>query len=126
MNPEIGISLYALAAEQGDIEAKYHLGVLYDNGQGIDPDPDEAVKLFTEAAEAGDARALNALGVMYASGRSVKADRIKAYMLYHLAVNRGDDVAKTNMATLGFTMSRAQVKQALLMAEHWKPGQPLP
>ena len=42
-------------AEQGDAEAQYNLGVMYDNGQGVAQDYAEAVKWYRRAAEQGDA-----------------------------------------------------------------------
>jgi len=45
------------AAEQGDAEAQYNLGVRYANGEGVPEDYKEAVKWFRKAAEQGFAAA---------------------------------------------------------------------
>ena len=37
-------------AEQGDVDAQYHLGVMYDNGDGVSQDYKEAVRWYTLAA----------------------------------------------------------------------------
>ena len=38
-------------AEQGDVDAQYNLGVIYDNGYGVPQNDRTAVKWFTLAAE---------------------------------------------------------------------------
>jgi len=38
------VKLYRLSAEQGDAEAQYNLGLMYDEGQGVPQDYKEAVK----------------------------------------------------------------------------------
>ena len=50
-----------LAAEQGDADAQYNLGVMYDNGAGVPENKAEAVKWYRLAAEQGYASAQYAL-----------------------------------------------------------------
>ena len=45
------------AADQGDAEAQYNLGVIYNNGEGVPKDDAEAVRWFQLAAEQGYAKA---------------------------------------------------------------------
>jgi hypothetical protein len=42
---------YRLAAEQGDANAQFHLGICYANGQGVAQDLAEAVRYYRLAAE---------------------------------------------------------------------------
>ena len=56
------------AAEQGDADAQYNLGVMYANGRGVRQDDAQAVQWYRKAAEQGDAEAQFNLGVMYADG----------------------------------------------------------
>src|SRR5512134_1893782 len=51
-------------AKQGLPEAQYSLGVMYDNGRGVQQDYAEAMKWYRKAAEQGDAPAQYNLGVM--------------------------------------------------------------
>ena len=44
---------YCKAAEQGDAQAQYNLGVCYEKGIGVTKNPEEARKWFREAAEQG-------------------------------------------------------------------------
>ncbi len=45
------------AADTGDSDARFALGLLYLLGRGVDKNPGEAFKLFGEALEAGDPQA---------------------------------------------------------------------
>ena len=55
-------------AEQGDANAQFNLGFMYDNGEGVPQDYAEAVRWYRLAAEQGNAFAQVNLGVMYANG----------------------------------------------------------
>ena len=56
---------YRKAAGQGDAEAQYSLGWMYEQGKGVSQDYSEAAKWYREAAVQGDAEAQNNLGAMY-------------------------------------------------------------
>eukprot|EP00931_Biecheleriopsis_adriatica_P043236 TRINITY_DN2472_c0_g1_i11.p4 TRINITY_DN2472_c0_g1~~TRINITY_DN2472_c0_g1_i11.p4 ORF type:complete len:103 (-),score=28.68 TRINITY_DN2472_c0_g1_i11:8-316(-) len=43
--------LFRLAAEQGDADAQYNLGVMYRDGRGVPKDEVEAARLYGLAAE---------------------------------------------------------------------------
>ena len=45
------------AAEQGDVDAQYNLGIMYNNGQGVPENKAEAVNWYRLAAEQGNAPA---------------------------------------------------------------------
>jgi TPR repeat protein len=44
---------YRLAADQGNADAQFYLGLLYDNGKGVPQDYAEAVKWLRKAADQG-------------------------------------------------------------------------
>lgn len=51
-------ALYRKAADQGDVDAQFNLGVMYENGQGgLAKDDAQAVTWYQKAAEQGDAKA---------------------------------------------------------------------
>ena len=60
------------AAEQGNADAQFNLGVMYNNGQGVRQDYTQAVQWYRKAAEQGDAKAQYNLGAMYANGLGVR------------------------------------------------------
>ena len=78
-----------LAADQGDAEAQFNLGIAYANGQGVLKDEAEAVRWFRLAAEQGDAMAQFNLGIMYANGQGVLKDDAEAVKWFRLAAEQG-------------------------------------
>ena len=76
------------AAEQGDAEAQYHLGVLYDLGEGVLRDRTEAVKWYRLSAEQGHADAQYSLGWLYDRGFDVPQDYTEAVKWYRLAAEQ--------------------------------------
>ena len=71
---ENDFSLILDAAEQGDVRAQYHLGLMYSNGDGVAQNYCEAVEWFLKAAEQGYARAQCELELMYSRGYGVAQD----------------------------------------------------
>ncbi|MGA9442588.1 MAG: tetratricopeptide repeat protein, partial [Methyloceanibacter sp.] len=61
-------------AEQGDPEAQFMLGRMYQEGRGVIQDHAEAVKWYRLSADKGQPFAQNNLGVMYKNGWGVKQD----------------------------------------------------
>ena len=84
-------------AEEGDVDAQYHLGVLYDNGDGVPQDYKEAVRWYKLAAEQGVAEAQFNLGNMYYDGQGVSVDYKEAVRWYTLAAEQGDVDAQYNL-----------------------------
>ena len=76
-------------AEQGDAQAQYSLGFMYQYGKGVRQDYTEAVKWFRRAAEQGNAQAQHSLGVMYGTGRGVSQDYAEAVKWQRLAAEQG-------------------------------------
>ena len=56
---------YQRAAQQGDTTAMNNIGVMYENGRGVDQDYDEAIIWFTNAARQGNATARTNLCIVY-------------------------------------------------------------
>ena len=68
------------AAAQGSAEASYHLGMLYNNGIGVEQDAKVAFTHFLKAAEGGDPLGAYKAGCYYAGqfGDAVPADEERA------------------------------------------------
>ena len=66
------------AADQGNADAQYSLGVMYRDGQGVAQDNAQALVWFRKAADQGDAEAQYNLGVMYGNGKGVAQDDAQA------------------------------------------------
>ena len=84
-------------AEQGDANAQYELGRMYDNGEGVPQNYVEAAKWYRQAADQGDAMAQNNLGVMHYKGQGVPQNDAEAFRWYRLAADQGDATAQSNL-----------------------------
>src|SRR5690606_40942624 len=63
------VEWYQKAAEKGNADAQFNLGVMYKNGNGVAKDYKKAVEWYQKAAEKGNANAQFNLGVMYKKDR---------------------------------------------------------
>jgi len=60
--------IWSPLAEQGDPVAQAYLGVMYENGQGVTPDPVIAADWYRKAADHGEPEAHLNLAVRYEKG----------------------------------------------------------
>ena len=87
-------------AEQGDADAQFSLGVMYDTGEGVPQDYGEALRWYRLAADQGHAGAQSNLGVMYGTGRGVPQDDGEALRWYRLAADQGHAGAQSNLGVM--------------------------
>ncbi|GAB5364026.1 hypothetical protein AAMO2058_000934200 [Amorphochlora amoebiformis] len=64
------IDYYKLAAERGDVRAKYNLSVCYESGSGIEKDEKKAIELLMEASNVGHVRSMYNLARHRALGKN--------------------------------------------------------
>ena len=84
-------------AEQGNANAQRNLGLMYDNGDGVQENDKTAVKWYTLAAEQGLDQAQSNLGLMYENGIGVQENHETAVKWYTLAAEQGLDQAQSNL-----------------------------
>ena len=77
-------------AEQGDADAQFNLGNMYDNGKGVKQDYFEAVKWYRKVAEQGNANAQVLLGFLYILGKGVQRNKALAKEWFGKACDNGD------------------------------------
>lgn len=109
-------SLYSRATQAGHIDAAVSLGVLYQNGSGVDQDYDRARSLYEKAAQAGHARAQNNLGLLYVRGHGGDQDYARAADLFAAAAEQGLRQAMTNLGVLydnGFGVAQSDETAAM-------------
>lgn len=87
-------------AELGDIEAQYNLGVMYDEGAGVEQDLARAADWYRKAAEQGFMDAQTNLGLMYYHGQGVTRDLREAVKWFRCAAEQGDQEASTFLARI--------------------------
>lgn len=84
---EEAVATFLYAAEEGDVDASYYLGVMHANGLGVEQDYAEAANWYADAVEKGHARACRSLAALYESGEGVKQNFDKAISLYKVATS---------------------------------------
>ena len=94
------LTLLRPIAEQGDPDAEYTLGDMYDRGNGVPQDYKEAVKWYMPAAEKGVAAAQDRLGFFYSFGKGVPRDYAEAAKWDRRAAEQGVATAQTRLGTL--------------------------
>lgn len=88
------------AAEKGNAEAQFRLGVIYANGDEVELNYDTAVQWFNQSARQGHENALITLAWIYATGAGVEPNEERARELYLLAANHGSAKAQYVVATM--------------------------
>jgi TPR repeat protein len=88
------------AAEQGNANAQFNLGLMYSEGIGVPENDAEAVKWYRKAAEQGHAEAESNLGWMYANGYGVPENDAEAVKWYRKAADQGQAVAQYNLGNM--------------------------
>jgi TPR repeat protein len=106
------------AAEQGNAEAQFNLGVMYAKGEGVPQDDKEAAKWYTKAAEQGDAEAQYNLGRrMYYEGKGVTQDYKEAAKWLTKAAEQGNASAQFDLG--GMYLRGEGVQQNYAEAVKW-------
>ncbi|HEX2833964.1 MAG TPA: hypothetical protein VHW00_13215 [Thermoanaerobaculia bacterium] len=91
-NPGRAAEFFEQAAQKGNAEGMYWLGLLYEEGKGVTGDPAKAQQWFRAAAEKGHVNAMNNYGVAIA-----KSDPAQAVEWYRKAASAGDVRAMRNL-----------------------------
>lgn len=112
-NFEKALKDFRSLAKSNDDEAQFFLGVMYENGDGVSQDYDEAKKWYVLAAENCNVKAQSNLGVMYASGGYLPKDKSAAHMWFKLAELNGNKGAEINRRILEASMTHNETKKAL-------------
>ena len=84
-DPAEAVRWFLAAADRGDRDAQFQLGVRYHSGRGVVRDDVEAARWFRLAAEQAHAPAQLRLAEIYAGGHGVPADPVQALMWASLA-----------------------------------------
>lgn len=87
-------------AANGDGQAMNNLGVLYDQGKGVDPDVGQAINWFARAARAGNPAGMSNYGRMLEQGRGLPANPEEAARWLDLAARQGQPEAQYNLGYL--------------------------
>ncbi len=100
------VEYFTKAAELGDFEAQYNLGVCYDYGRGVAQDRKKAADLYQKAADKGHSIAQFNLASLYESGDGVPQDFVKAAEYYKASAEQDNDCAQFKLANCYYEGSR--------------------
>ncbi len=95
-----GFELTLELAKQGDAAFQYQLGTMYDYGQKVPENVEEAAKWYRKSAMQGNTLAQNRMGYMYANGRGVPQDYSWAVWWFRKAAKQGETTAQYSLSFL--------------------------
>lgn len=84
-NYETALRVWLPPAEDGDAQAQYHVGQIYEKGLGRAADPAKAAQWYRRAADQGHRAAMTALGTLYERGLVAGGTPTQALELYRRA-----------------------------------------
>jgi hypothetical protein len=118
------IRLLRPLAEQGHGDAQYHLGIMYQKGQGLHQDYTQAALWYRKAAEQGVTMAQARLSYLYVTGRGVPQDYVLGYVWINLAVALHATDEKLEKFTglrvsIADLMTPAQIAEAQMLSLDW-------
>lgn len=85
---------------QGSAVAQNNVGTMYEHGQGVAQDYQEAVKWYRLSAAQGLAVAQQNLGAMYRDGKGVLQDYREALKWFRMAASQGDASAQASLGAM--------------------------
>ena len=123
-------ALFHTAAEQGNADAQFALGMMHTNGEGVPQNYAEAAIWFRLAAEQGHAWALATLGASYDTGRGVPQDNVEAHTWLNLAASRLTGEQREEVVTardrVAERMTPADLSEAQRRAREWNAAHQAP
>jgi TPR repeat protein len=112
--------LWRPLAMQGHIEAAFHLGWLYANGNGLRVNIPKAVYWWTRAANKGHPDAMFALALAYSQGEGIEKDDEQAMHWYLKAARSGHEDAREILKSKIRTQSKEVLPYlSALLKEKW-------
>ncbi len=106
-----------LAETSNHAYAQYFLGRMYEEGRGVERNPETAAKWYRKAAEKGVPDAQFRLAGCYERGAGVPQDMEYAYGWYSVAAHLGNAKASAGMKTTAAQLSTTEQKAANELAQ---------
>ena len=91
---------FRAAAEEGHADSQFNLGLMYEQGIGVDKNENEAIVWYRKSAVQGNVFAQYNLAVLYENGRGAAVDFALANEWYRKASVQGDPLAIGNLGML--------------------------
>ena len=106
-----------ISAKNGNAQSQYHLGVLYNDGKGVEKDYKQAASWYLKAAQQGHQKAQLYLGLLYQNGRGVERDYKQAAQWLQKSAEQGEQKAQYFLGALYY--KGVGVKKDFELAVHW-------
>lgn len=94
------VSLYQPVAQQGDLDARMRLGLMFHQGDGVSRDPEQAARWFRLAASEKLPAGQAALGYLHEQGMGVEQDFSQALAWYREAASKNHAWAQYRLALM--------------------------
>ena len=109
---DIAMALYRPLAEQGNAEAQFRIGDMYEAGKGLPKNYHTALEWYRKAALQGHDGAQNSLGIMYSRGIGTSRNMAKALEWYEISAKHGNVAAQLNLCQTysdGYDVTRDKI-----------------
>ena len=117
------VATYLAAAQKGDGDAMFCMGVKHSNsGTEVTRDDVQATRWFMKAADAGHPGGMFFTGVAFWSGRGISQDTVEAYKWLDLSAKLGSQSAITARDGLTRVLSPQNIGEAQQRAADWENG----
>lgn len=107
-------------AEQGHGDAAFKIGMLYDRGETVAHDPQQAAKWYARAATSGNVYAQHNLGVAYANGDGVAVNIATAVEWWLKAAEHGNVDSQYNLGIVYSTGTQGFARDTSKAAQWWR------
>ncbi len=108
-------------AKAGHAAAQYYLGLMYEQGDGVEQDHVESARWYTRAAEQGDGLSQMSLSFLYLEGEGVALDLVEALKWLYLAKDSQIRGAEMGIDLTEQKMTPEQIESAQQKAQAWRP-----
>ena len=112
LTPQQALEYFTKQAEEGQAQAMFNLGNLYENGVGTPRNFSTALEWYLKAGEAGQAEGYHQAGISYELGRGVTADRAAAVKYLELAAAKKLPAAAYQLAALSLVAPHKEADSA--------------
>ena len=104
-DPEAAMARFLAADEAGNRKAARYVGLMYEQGLGVDQDYAQAASWYEKGVGAGDLTSGYYLGLLYAQGLGVDQDYEKAAELFE-SVAASENKSATGVVDAGYELAR--------------------
>ncbi len=103
----VSAQYWQTACDGGNMLGCTNLGILYENGEGVNTDLTEAARLYEQACDGLNMHGCAILGTFYEKGIGIDANPAEALYLYTRACDGGNKLACRNLTELTATPNEA-------------------